>query len=116
MKGAKKTEEKLIAKLAESEEKYRSIFENTGTATVILEENTVISMANTQFEKLSGYSKYEIENKMRWTDFVIPEDLEIMEKYHTVRRKAGEKPPTEYEFSFIDKKGEIKNIFLNPLE
>jgi len=98
--------------LAESEEKYRAIFENTGTATVILEENTVISMANTQFEKLSGYSKDEIENKIKWTDFVIPEDLEKMKKYHIARRKAGEKPPTEYEFCLIDKKGKIKNIFL----
>jgi PAS domain S-box-containing protein len=69
-------------------------------------------MANTQFEKLSGYSKDEIENKMKWTNFVILEDLEKMKKYHIARRKAGEKPPTEYEFCLIDKKGNIKNIFL----
>ena len=56
MKDTEKNKEQLIAELAESEEKYRTIFENTGTATVILEENTVISMVNTQFEKLSGYS------------------------------------------------------------
>jgi len=98
--------------LKDSEEKYRTVFKNTGTATVILEENTVISMANGQFEKLSGYSKEEIENKMKWTDFVIPEDLEIMKKYHIARRKARENPPTEYEFHFIDKKGNVKNIFL----
>lgn len=112
MKDTKKTEEQLIIELAESEEKYRTIFENTGTATVILEEDTIISMVNTQFEKLSGYSKEEIENKMKWTDFVIPEDLERMKKYHIARRKAGEKPPTEYKFRFIDRKGKIKNIFL----
>jgi len=98
--------------LADSEEKYRTVFENTGTATVILEENTVISTTNTQFEKLSGYSKDEIENKIKWTNFVIPEDLERMKKYHIVRRKAGEKAPTEYEFRFIDKKGNIKDMFL----
>ena len=107
------TERKQVGKaLVESEEQYRAIFENTGTATVILEENTVISMVNSQFEKLSGYSKNEIENKIKWTDFVIPEDLEKMKKYHIARRKAGENPPTEYEFHFIDRKGKIKNIFL----
>ena len=98
--------------LVESEEKYRAIFENTGTSLIIIEEDKTISMANTQSEKLSGYSKEEIENKMKWTDFIIPEDLKMMEEYHAARRGVGEKPPNEYEFHFIDKEGVIKNIFL----
>ena len=98
--------------LVELEEKYHIVFENTGTATMIIEEDRIISMVNTQGEKLSGYSKKEIENKMKWTDFVIPEDLKRMEKYHIARRKAGEKPPTEHEFRMTDKKGNVKNIFL----
>ena len=106
-------ERKRVEKtLVESEEKYRTVFKNTGTATIIIEEDTTISMVNTQFEKLSGYSGEEIENKMKWTDFVIPEDLERMKEYHIARRKAGKKPPTEYEFRFIDRKSKIKNIFL----
>ena len=112
MKDTKKSKEQLIAELAESEEKYRTVFENTGTATVIIEKDKKISMANTQFEKLTGYSKDEIENKIKWTDFVIPEDLKVMIEHHTARRKAGEKPPTEYEFCLIDRKGKIKNVFL----
>jgi PAS domain S-box-containing protein len=104
----KKAEKALVG----SEEKYRTIFENTGTAVIIIEEDKTISMANTQSEKLSGYSKEEIENKIKWTDFVIPEDLKVMVDYHTARRKAGENPPTEYEFHFIDRKGKIKNILL----
>lgn len=112
MKDSKKSKEKIITELVESEEKYRTVFENTGTSTVILEEDTVISLANSEFERLSGYSKDEIENKMKWTDFVIPEDLERMKKYHIARRKAGGKAPTEYEFRFIDKKGNTRNIFL----
>jgi PAS domain S-box-containing protein len=47
--------------LRNSEEKYRTIFENTGTATVLVEENTIISLANAEFERLSGYTKDEIE-------------------------------------------------------
>jgi len=98
--------------IKDSEEKYRTVFENTGTATIIIEEDKIISMVNIQSEKMYGYSKEEIENKMKWTDFVIPEDLERMKKYHIARRKAGEKAPTEYEFRLIDKKGNIKDIFL----
>lgn len=43
--------------LRESEDRYRAIFETTGTATIIVDEDTTVSMANTEFEKLSGYSK-----------------------------------------------------------
>jgi PAS domain S-box-containing protein/putative nucleotidyltransferase with HDIG domain len=107
------TEHKKAEKaLRESEEKYRTVFENTGTATIIIEENTVISLANSGFERLSGHAKEEIENKMKWTDFVVPEDLERMKKYHIARRKAEDKVPTEYEFCFMDKKGNRRNIFL----
>jgi len=105
-------EQRVEKKLKESEEKYRALFENTGTATMIIEEDETISMINTQGEKLSGYSKEEIENKMKLTDFVIPEDMEKIKKYHIARKKAGENPPTKYEFHFIDKKSKIKNIFL----
>ena len=101
----------LYKEIQESEERYRTVFENTGAATVTLEENMTISLANGEFISLSGYSKKEIENKMKWTDFVLPEDLERMKKYHLSRREAGEKAPTEYEFRMIDKKGTIKNMF-----
>jgi len=101
-----------IEALKESEEKYRTVFQNTGTATMIIEEDSTSSMINTQCENLIGYSKEEMENKMKWTDFVIPEDLERMKKYHIARRETGEPPPTEYEFRLIDRKGKVKDIFL----
>ena len=107
------TEQKQIEKaLTESEEKYRTIFENSGTAMIIIEEDATISMANKECEKLSGYSREEIENKMKWTEFVVPEDLERMKKYHIERRKAEAIAPTKYEFRLIDKKGRVKDIFL----
>ncbi|MEZ4548948.1 MAG: PAS domain S-box protein [Desulfobacterales bacterium] len=43
--------------LRESEERYRSVFENTGTATIIIENDMTISMVNAKFEELTGYSK-----------------------------------------------------------
>jgi len=107
------TERKQAEKaLKESEVKYHSLFENTGTATLVFEDDMTISMVNSQAEILSGYSKNEIENKMKWTKFVVPEDLEKMKKYHFARRKAGETPPTQYEFRMINRKGKIKDIFL----
>lgn len=99
--------------LKESEEKYRTIFENTGTATVIIEKDTTISLANEKFEELSGYSKEEIEWKKKWTEFVIKEELEMMKKYHYSRRKTSDIAPKSYEFHFINKRGDIRDILLN---
>ena len=64
--------------LEDSESAYRTIFENTGTATAIIDENNIITLANTEFEKLSGCSKQEIEGIKLWTDFVVKEDLDSM--------------------------------------
>jgi two-component system cell cycle sensor histidine kinase/response regulator CckA len=106
--GRKHSEEAL----RESEERYRIVFNNTGTATIIVEEDMIISTANAEFEKLSGRSKEEVEGKMLWTEFVFHEDLERMKDYHKRRREQGGKVPTEYEFRFVDTHGEIKDIFL----
>jgi PAS domain S-box-containing protein len=53
----KKAEESI----RKSEETYRAIFESTGTAMVILDHNGVISLANTEFQDLSGYKKEELK-------------------------------------------------------
>jgi len=100
------------AKLKESESKYRAIFETTGVATIIVEEDATISLANTEFEKLSGYSKKEIEGKKSWAEFVLKDDLEKMKAYHRWRRIDPATAPKQYEFRFVDRKGNVKDIFL----
>ena len=98
--------------LRESEDKYRTIFETTGTATFIIEEDTTISLANKEFFKLSGYTQKEVEGKKSWTDFVAhKEDLEKMKVYHNARRIDPGAAPRNYEFKFIDKKGAVRDIF-----
>ena len=99
--------------LRESESKYRAVFETTGMATVIIEEDTTISLANAEFEKLSGYSKEEIESKKSWTEFVARDDLKRLKEYHNLRRIDPDAAPKEYEFQFIDKKGSVKDVFLS---
>ncbi len=98
-------------RLKESEARYRATFEHTGTAMIVIDEDTTISMANKECEKLSGYSKEEIEGKVKWTGFVHPEDLERMMGYHS-RRREGEEMPNKYEFRLVDRKGEVRDIFI----
>jgi PAS domain S-box-containing protein len=96
--------------LRDSEQRYRSVFENTGAATVIIEKDNTLSMMNTEFEKLSGYSQDEVVDKKRWMDFVHPKDLEKTKRDLSIRRENEGKASTEYEFRFVDKQGSIKDI------
>ncbi|MCU0589957.1 MAG: EAL domain-containing protein [Desulfobacterales bacterium] len=56
--------------LRNSELKYRTIFENTGAATIIIEKDMRISLANSQFVAISGFSRREVQNRKSWLDFI----------------------------------------------
>ncbi|MDP2815964.1 MAG: PAS domain S-box protein, partial [Rectinemataceae bacterium] len=98
--------------LRSSEERYRTVFETTGTATVVIEENTIISLANETFAQLTGFSKDAIEGKKSWTEFVVKDDLDRMLAQHRLRRERQEAALKQYEFRAVTKSGEIRNIFL----
>lgn len=97
--------------MKESEKYYKTIFENTGTATLIVEEDTTLSLVNTQFEHLYGMEWDEFKGKLKWTDFVTSQYLPKMQNYHNLRRSDPDSVPRNYEFEFIDYSGEIKNVF-----
>ncbi len=100
--------------LIESEEKYRVIFENSGAATIIADEDRIIYMANQEFVRISGYDREEIEGRKYWTEFVHPQDIEKMRCYHSERRSggAGRDIPNKYEFRFIDKTGAVHDCLV----
>ncbi len=52
-------------------------------------EDMTISQVNAKCEELSGYSRDELEGKMKTTDFIPVEELERIKKYHIGRRKKG---------------------------
>ena len=89
----------------ESEELYRTVFESTGTAMMILEEDKTVAVVNREMERISGFSRTEIEGKMLWTRFVSPDDLERMKQYHDMRRDDPSLVPKNYEFGFLARNG-----------
>ena len=98
--------------LRESENKYRSVFEATGTATSIIDDDMTFLLVNAEFERLSGFSKEEIEGGKKWTEFVVEEDQERLRRYHAMRRNNPGSAPKNYEFRFVDRYGDIKDIFM----
>ena len=99
-------------KLQESENLYRAIFETTGTATIIIEADKMISLLNSEFEKMTGYKREEWEGKKKWTEYVALRDLSRMKKYHALRRKDPAAAPRNYEHDLIDHEGRIRHMFL----
>ncbi len=86
-------------KVNESENLYRTIFETTGTAMLITGEDMTIRLVNSEFEKLSGFTKKEVEEKKKWPDFF-----------------GRETEPTETdsrrEFLFKGKQGLTRDVFM----
>jgi len=99
--------------LTESEVRYRTIFENTGTATVIVEEDATIVLANRQFERLTGFSRSEIEGKKKWTEFVLEDDLPKVKALTRAGGKHSRAPSDGYEFRITNNRNGILNVLAN---
>jgi len=101
-------EEELILR----ENLYKTLFENAPVPTLLIDENGTLSNVNAAFEKLSGYTKEEVEGKKTWKEFVFSEDLKRMEAYRA-ERLAGRYAPPSYEFRFLDKKMNVHEVLAN---
>lgn len=98
--------------LKESESFYKAIFENTGTASIIFEKNNIISLVNKEFEKLSGYTRKEIEGKKEWMEFIAKEYIEEMKQNHQKRLQNPQDVQKNYYFQLINRKEQLRNIYL----
>lgn len=100
-------------KLEESKNWYQAIFNNTGTATCIINEDSEIVLMNDMFVQLTSYNETDLANKVKWVEFIAPDDLIRMQQFHRERRETGKNPPKQYEFTLISKSGKQHHILLN---
>ncbi len=107
------TQELITKNREKSDILYKDLFENTGTAMILIEDDMTISLANSKCEQLFGYSKKEILGKIKWTDFIVKEDLARMLEYRDKRRNQKGSIPNDYEARVITKSGEIRTVELN---
>ena len=86
------------------EDLYRAIFENTGAAVVAADGDGSIVLVNPGFEKLSGYSREELEGHVRWTQFFSGEALPKVPADDAARERGVSRPST-YDWEFKDREG-----------
>jgi PAS domain S-box-containing protein len=86
------------------------LFENTGTATFVVEDDMTVSKVNGQFSATFGYPRAMVEGKMKWSEFIHSDDLDMMKGYHRARREPLARAPKEYECRALSSQGIEKYI------
>ncbi len=96
----------LIAKLSDSEARYRSLFDNSNDAIYILQGKRFI-FVNRRFEELLEYSLDEVNSPdFDFMQLVAPESRPMIQE-RSRRAEAGEKLPSNYQFKGLSKSGKI---------
>ena len=93
-------------------ELFQRIFEKSTAPSIVIEDDMTISLINEKLEELLGYSRQEIEGKVKWSRFVYREDLERMMDFHRKRRHDPATAPEEYECRLMNREGEVYDIWI----
>ena len=97
--------------LNESENYYRTIFENTGAATMIIEDDMTISMANEKCAELILIPRESIIG-LKWINFIPEQLLAKMKKNHRMRRIDPSLAPDRYKTQVITTQGQRREGLL----
>ncbi len=89
--------------LQKSESLYRSIFNNTGVATAIIDKEGYFSLVNEKMEQFLGDDLEELVAK-KWMDYGHPYDISLLREYHQICQNTQQ--IQSYQSRFIDSKGE----------
>jgi len=96
--------------LQQATEDYRAVFEITNAAIVILDESSGVAIANSTFVEMSGYSRKEIEGKLKWSEFVAPADIDrFRDQMEEVCGGSGSAPRTT-RFDFVNRSGRSLHV------
>jgi len=98
----------FVMNIRESESYYRAIFENTGAATLIVEEDMTITNVNEEGLKTLGYTREELIGR-KWTDFIPDSKVETMKSYHSKRLLNLTAVPLKYQTQIVDRQGNYRD-------
>lgn len=103
------TNHKLVEEaLFESEEKYRSIVEESQFGVFIIQDG-LFRFVNNKFCEIHGYSADEVVDRLGPKDFLLPEDLQMVEEIMG-KRHEGKNKSEEIFLRIRQKGGEIRQL------
>jgi len=100
-------------KLRESENRYRTIFEASDNAMMLVDEHSIITMVNEQFENLTGCSKSSVENLKPWTEFFQDNERSKLEERLQHANDESSAPRQHFESMLVDNKGNTRVVYTN---
>ncbi len=99
--------------LKESEERYRTVFESTGTAMCIVDRAATITFLNQEFARMTGYGAEEMVGKGNFIDLMTVESAESFREYHQGLLKADQDSPIHFECNLHARDGTVLNMLAN---
>jgi len=104
---------KLEKDLKKSENRYRTIFEVSDNAMMLVDNNSTITMVNEQFVKLTGCSRTSTENLKSWTEFFA--ESERAKLAERLCNSADEAATNQHHFESMltDNQGNLKTVYTN---
>lgn len=94
----------LVRDLKESEQRYRSIMENSGVALVVHDGRNIL-YANDKVEEITGFPRDEFVSVDMLFDIVVPTDREKMRSYLAGRLSGEADVPGDYDTRILRKDG-----------
>ncbi len=91
---------------------YRAIFESSGTAMAIINEEAILVLANDAFAHVTGYSRRELEKRKSLAEFFSPRDFEHILSLKKHRRNDRNPSSHNCETTLEDRYGAPHHIFL----
>lgn len=99
--------------LQKSQELYKTVFEYTGTAAVIIEPDDSISMVNSKFCEFAGMEGKDIIDRKKWYDFIALEHVDIMQRFIDTKMNPDQTKtqPPQSEIRFIGHQHQEKYVY-----
>jgi PAS domain S-box-containing protein len=91
--------------LLESEERYRSIFEISGSATAILDRSGAVLLANTEAKRFLGSAPGDPEGTTRWTTFIPPDEMPRVTEFWRLLWENPLGSSRRFEARLVDRQG-----------